>query len=101
MRTAARVDANQPEIVKALRTIPGCTVQPLHMVGKGCPDLLVGFMGGNYPIELKNPDMPPSKRKLTPDEKRWHRQWGGTVYTAETLDDCLMIIGVSLEAPPF
>ena len=45
MRRAARVDANQPELVAQLRGIPGLTVQHLHAVGAGCPDLLVGYMG--------------------------------------------------------
>ena len=40
--SAARVDANQPEIVKALRGV-GATVQHLHKVGQGCPDLMVGW----------------------------------------------------------
>ena len=37
-RRAPRIDANQPEIVKSFRKL-GCTVQHLHMVGDGCPDL--------------------------------------------------------------
>ena len=41
MRRAARTDANQAEIVAALRGV-GASVQPLHAVGQGCPDLLVG-----------------------------------------------------------
>jgi len=78
MRTAAKVDANQEEIVTALRHI-GATVQPLHMVGKGCPDLLVGYRGANYLLEVKDGTKPPSKRRLTPDEQRWHDAWQGDV----------------------
>ena len=44
MRRAARVDRNQAEIVVALRA-GGASVQPLHAVGKGVPDLLVGWRG--------------------------------------------------------
>ena len=47
-----RVDMNQPEIVADLRGI-GATVQHLHMVGKGCPDILVGFRGNNWLFEIK------------------------------------------------
>ena len=36
MRRAAKVDANQPEIVQALRKA-GCFVQPLHTVGQASP----------------------------------------------------------------
>lgn len=100
MRTAARVDANQPEIVDMLRKIPGCTVQPLHQVGKGCPDLLIGWMGDNYLIELKDGDKPPSKRKLTKDEKRWHHKWAGQVHVANDFDECLAVLGLG-DLPPF
>lgn len=44
------VDANQPEIVAALHAV-GATVQHLHEVGHGCPDILVGFRGKNYLID--------------------------------------------------
>ena len=44
------VDANQPEIVAALRAA-GATVQHLHEVGQGCPDILAGFRGRNYLID--------------------------------------------------
>lgn len=40
MRTAARVDENQPAIVQALERI-GARVLHLHTLGKGAPDLLV------------------------------------------------------------
>ena len=63
MRRAA-VDANQAEIVKALRKV-GATVQPLHRVGQGCPDLAVGHGGVNHMIEVKDGSKPPSARGLT------------------------------------
>lgn len=48
MRRRAHTDRNQPAIVAALRGI-GATVQPLHAVGQGCPDLLVGYRGVPLP----------------------------------------------------
>lgn len=101
MRTAHKVDANQAEIIALLRKIPGCTVQILSMVGHGCPDYLVGFMGVNKLIEQKDHDKPPSKKRLTPDEARWHRQWGGQVDVCETFEDVCRVIGVGTEAAPF
>lgn len=44
MRRAPRTDANQAEIVAALRT-RGALVQSLAGVGAGVPDLLVGWRG--------------------------------------------------------
>lgn len=67
MRARPRIDANQPDIVKALRKM-GAFVQSLAAVGDGCPDLLVGFRGKTYLIEVKDGDKPPSKRALTPAE---------------------------------
>ena len=64
-----RVDMNQPEIVADLRGI-GATVQHLHMVGHGCPDILVGFRGNNWLFEIKT-----KAGKLTPDEITWHNEW--------------------------
>ena len=74
MRRAARIDANQPAIVDALRKA-GCRVQPLHMVGKGCPDILVGRGGRLVLMEIKDGAKPPSARKLTADEVLWHDLW--------------------------
>lgn len=86
MRRAAKVDANQPAIVAALREI-GATVQPLHTVGQGCPDLLVGYQGKTLLMEVKDGSKPPSARKLTPDQQVWHAGWQGgplaTVIDAE------------------
>ena len=91
MRTAARVDANQAEIVDALREI-GCSVQILSAVGKGCPDLLVGYHGVNYPIEVKDGDKSPSKRRLTHDELVWHDEWNGTVYVVKSVEEAISVV---------
>lgn len=71
MRRAAKVDANQAVIVTALRRC-GAFVQDLSRVGGGCPDLLVGFRKRWLLMEVKDGDKPPSERKLTPDQERWH-----------------------------
>lgn len=70
MRRAARVDANQVEVVKALRKI-GATVTPIHVIGKGVSDLLVSFRQRWLVLEVKDGAKPPSKRALTLDEKKW------------------------------
>ena len=67
-RRMARVDANQPAIVAALRKA-GCKVTPLSMVGQGCPDLLVWGPGRWILMEVKDGTKVPSARKLTPDEQ--------------------------------
>ena len=57
----------------------GWSVQHLHTVGKGCPDLLVGKRGLNLLLEIKDGDQPPSKQRLTDDEQYWHDIWRGQV----------------------
>ena len=82
MRRAAKVDANQREVVAALRDA-GATVQLLHAVGEGCPDLLVGYRGKNYLLEVKDGRKPPSAQKLTPPQEIWHRDWRVVVNSRE------------------
>ena len=93
MRRKAKIDDNQTEIVKGLRAV-GCSVESLAAVGKGCPDLLVGFRGVNYLIEVKDGSKPPSKRKLTPDQVKWHDSWRGKVHTVTSLDGAYHVIGL-------
>jgi len=92
MRRSAKVDRNQAEIVAALRAV-GATVQPLHQVGAGCPDLLVGFRGLNYLIEVKDWQAQASDRKLNPAQVEWHGGWKGSVAKVETVDAALAVIG--------
>ena len=93
MRRAAKVDANQREVVAALRDA-GATVQLLHAVGEGCPDLLVGYRGGNYLLEVKDGRKPPSAQKLTPQQEIWHRDWRGHRVVVNSPEAALVAIGV-------
>lgn len=91
MRRAAKVDANQAQIVAALRDI-GATVQSLAMVGSGCPDIAVGYMGVTLLLEVKDGDKPPSARKLTPEEARWHESWRGHVDVVQDVEEALSVV---------
>lgn len=94
MRRAARVDANQNEIVRALRDM-GASVAITSMVGSGFPDIVVGYQGRNYLIEIKDGSKPPSKRKLTPDEQEFFDTWRGTVFITNDINETLEIIGAT------
>jgi hypothetical protein len=87
-----KVDRNQPEIVKQLRKIPGVSVAHTHTVGDGFSDLVVGYKGKNYLCEVKDPAKPPSARKLTPDEEKFHSEWKGQVSVVESVTDILKLI---------
>ena len=78
MRIAARIDANQREIVKALRGA-GASVHPSHQAGKGFPDLVVGFRGVTLLFEVKDGEKPPSERKLTPHQQDFFNSWEGQI----------------------
>lgn len=94
MRRAAAADRNQPEIVNALR-LAGARVLPLHQVGQGCPDLLVGYRGALHLVEVKDGYKPPSRR-LTPAQVDFHREWSGLpVHVVETVEQALEAIGVA------
>lgn len=92
MRRAAKVDSSQADIVDALKAA-GATVQHLHSVGQGCPDLLVGFRGQNYLIECKPAVGSPSQRKLRATQVEWHGGWKGKVAVVETAEAALVVIG--------
>lgn len=94
MLRAARVDANQAAIVKALRAV-GCSVQPLHRVGQGCPDLLVGKGRRNWTIEVKDGSRPYYERELTPDQIEWHTNWRGQVAVVNSVEEALALVGVA------
>jgi hypothetical protein len=75
-RQAAKVDANQPHLVKIARKL-GASVQILSAVGNGCPDLLLGVCGKNILVEVKDGTKSPSAQKLTKLQERWHFHWKG------------------------
>jgi len=95
MRRAAKVDRNHGEIVAALRAI-GCFVWDTSACGNGAPDL-VAMRGGVWrAIEVKDGERPPSERKLTADQVKFHGQvaaHGGTVYVVQSVQDVLDIMG--------
>lgn len=97
-RFAAAADGNQKSIVQALRDV-GATVAPCHMVGAGFPDLVVGFRGVNYMIEVKDPMQPKHRHELTPAQVDFHRDWQGKISIAFTVSDALQIIGAVKSVP--
>lgn len=91
---AAKIDANHEAVVLALRAA-GATVQSLAGVGKGVPDLLVGYKGQTLLMEVKDGLKPPSKRALNEDQLRWHGRWnGGALAVVDSPDAALRMIGV-------
>ena len=86
MRYAARIDANQTEIVAALRKA-GAYVWVI-----GLPvDLLVGHKDKTFLVEVKTT----SKKRLTSLQADFFKRWSGSsLERIETPEQALKMIGV-------
>ena len=86
MRYAARVDANQDQIVVALRAA-GAYVWII-----GLPvDLLVGYKGHTFLVEIKTN----AKKRLTTLQRDFFESWSGsTLARVDSPDAALRMIGV-------
>ena len=86
MRYAARVDANQTQIVSALRAA-GAYVWII-----GLPvDLLVGYKGHTFLVEIKDG----SKKRLTKLQADFFENWSGsTLARIDSPESALRMIGV-------
>jgi hypothetical protein len=89
VRRAAKVDGHQAEIVADLRRIPGCSVAITSVVGAGFPDLVIGYRGFNFLVELKDKTQPAHRHELTPDQRVFHENWTGQILKAFTFMDIL------------
>jgi len=86
MRHAKRVDANQDQIVVALRAA-GAYVWIISLP----VDLLVGYKGHTFLVEIKNT----VKSRLTPLQADFFQNWGGgTLARIDSPDAALRMIGV-------
>ena len=93
MRRAAASDANQKDIVAALRAV-GAMVIPCHAVGKGFPDLVAGYAGDPWLLEVKDPSQPNHRHELTPAQKLFHAAWPGKpIAKVFTVKEALQAIG--------
>ena len=108
---ARAVDLNHKPIVDGLRA-HGYAVLNLSGVGKGCPDILVGYVntttvavhmsdGGwkkmqmplpmNILFEIKNPSARPHRKKA-PAQQAFRDAWPGPCFVIESLDEALAIL---------
>ena len=91
-------DGNEREIVAALRAA-GASVS--HLSDAGVPDLLVGYLGETYLLEVKETGQGQNKRRamggegdLTPSQVKWWSTWiGRPAVVVRTVDEALAAIG--------
>ena len=86
-RRAAKIDANQPEIVAAFRRM-GATVDITSALGDGFPDIVVNKFGLSVKVEIKDGEKPPSEQKLTPAEEEHHAKCKGAIAIISKVRQC-------------
>lgn len=79
-------DANQGQIVKDLRAY-GAKVSLLTGVGRDVPDLLVGYRGMNFLLEVKA-----DGGKLSKGQVEWHKTWLGQCAVVRTSEEAIAVI---------
>jgi hypothetical protein len=87
-------DANHNEIVDAMTKVGAYVIDMSH-VGRGFPDLIVGFKKMTILMEIKNPKTSYGKKGLNKNQLQWKEQWtGGTYCVVDSVDAALRMIGV-------
>ena len=95
MRRAARRDHGEQDIIKAMRAC-GAYVKAIN--DEGTFDLLVGYTGGSgrfytLLIEIKDGTKPPSARRLTDAEQKFHDEWpGDNLYIINSVQEALDLL---------
>lgn len=67
-------------------------MQPLHSVHDGVPDLLVGYQGRNFLMEIKDGLKVASARKLTPCQIEWHQNWTGQAAIVTSTEEAIALL---------
>ena len=95
-RRAAKIDSAQTEIVKALRSIPGITVELGH------DDILCGYKGRTFWFEIKSKSAVSKKTGQVLEsakkqsQKNLEATWAGHYAIVSSLDEILRIIGLEV-----
>jgi Holliday junction resolvase len=87
-RYRSRVDQNQKDIMRELRRL-GATVIDASGVGRGFPDLVVGYQGRTFLLEVKNPER---KGVLNLLQEKFFEDFRGEAYVAGTVDEAIEIL---------
>lgn len=92
-RPKARKDGNHDAIVARFEAL-GCTVAQLHAAGvPGWPDLVVGVIGQNRLVEIKNPDTRYGRAGLNTNQKAFNRDWRGEpMFTVSSEDEVTVLV---------
>jgi len=86
VRQRGRIDTVQPGIVKALRDL-GASVAVTSSLGRGFPDLVVGWRGRNTLLECKT-----GNANLTGDEADFQMRWAGQITIVRTVEEAVLAV---------
>jgi len=93
---AKRTDSNHKEIVQALRAA-GVSVMDTSAVGRGFPDLVIGWNGQNYLAEIKT-----AKGKPNDLQVNFFTTWQGQAILIREVTDIFNFLGLDRNEPePF
>jgi len=91
---ACKVDANHKEIVDAMKEL-GASIIDTSRLGKGMPDVIVGFRGQTILMEIKNPKTQYGRKGLNENQRKWAEGWsGGPLSIVDGVDAALRALGV-------
>jgi len=83
-----RVDENQRTLVHTFIAL-GASVLNLSTVGRGCPDLLIGYKGKSVLVEVKRD----AKSSFTEPQVKFMQEWrGGAVSRIDSVDAAIRLI---------
>lgn len=86
MRTACKIDKNQNELVKQMRSL-GMSVVITSTVGDGFTDVVVGCFGITVLAEIKDGEK--KKTQLTPHQVKFHDEFKGAKVIIYKIEHCL------------
>ena len=83
-----RVDENQKSLIHTFICL-GASVLNLSTVGRGCPDLLIGYKGKTVLVEIKSS----AKATFTEPQIKFMQGWrGGAVSRIDSVDAAIRLI---------
>lgn len=83
-----RVDENQKQLVHTFIAL-GASVLNLSTVGRGCPDLLIGYRGKSVLVEIKRDE----KAAFTEPQIKFMQNWrGGPISRIDSVDAAIRLI---------
>lgn len=83
--------------MEALRRC-GATVAITSALGNGFADIVVGYGGRNYLVEIKDGSQPEGAQKLTPDEATFHEKWRGQIVIIRSVEEAINFLNISTKA---